>query len=102
MSLLHTVHIGPGEITFGEAEIVNGIQQAGFAGAVVAADANNIFFKFKRTVAVVFELSKGYGAKTEHGSKIQGSRHKAQGTRNKEQGTRDKGQGTRDKAVSTK
>ena len=59
---------------------MNGIQQAGFSGAIITTDANNTFSKAKRTAAVVFELSKGYGTKTEHYGKIQGSRHKEQGT----------------------
>ena len=39
------------KITFRETEIMDGIQQVGFANAVVSADANNTLLKRKRQPA---------------------------------------------------
>jgi hypothetical protein len=44
------------KITFGETEIMNGIQQIGFANAVISTDANDAPGKRKSSLRVVFEL----------------------------------------------
>jgi hypothetical protein len=46
------------EITFGKAEIVNGVKEICFAGPVIAAEACYPFSKIKGTVAVIFKLNK--------------------------------------------
>jgi len=55
-SLLHTIGIGPGEIAFCEAEIMNRIKQVGFTGPVVSANADQFFRKIESAVRVVLKL----------------------------------------------
>ena len=50
-----------GKIAFGEAEIVNGIQQVCFAYAIAAANADYPFRKNELPVKIIFELKKRYG-----------------------------------------
>ena len=45
-----------GEITFGEAEVVNGIEQIGFTNTIAAANANNAFGELKFLMKIILEL----------------------------------------------
>jgi hypothetical protein len=49
--------IATGKITFGEAEIVDRIQQVSFAHAVSSADTHHPFRKPIRLEGIVFELN---------------------------------------------
>ena len=49
-----------GKITFGEAEIVNRIQQVCFPDTVSAANADYPFCKNEILVKIIFELEKRY------------------------------------------
>ena len=44
------------KIAFGKTEIVNSIQQIGFAYAIQAAYTNNVFGKPKLLMIIIFEL----------------------------------------------
>ena len=55
--MLHVGAIQTGKIAFSKTQVVYGIQQVGFAYAILTADPNDPFFKIKRPVAVVFELN---------------------------------------------
>lgn len=55
-ALLHVHRIGSGKITFGKTEVMNGIQQIGFAHTVATADADNAFGKLVPLTAVILEL----------------------------------------------
>jgi hypothetical protein len=52
--------IGFVEITFGEAQIVDGIQQIGFPNAVGATYCHNSFMKIEGNMAVISKLSEFY------------------------------------------
>ena len=65
-ALLHIVAIKPGKIAAGKTEIMNCIQQVGFAHAVITTNTYYTHNKVKRTIAVVFELGKRYVLKTKH------------------------------------
>ena len=54
--MMHIHRILPGKIAFGKTEIMDCIQQIGFAYAVAATNANNAFGKNKLLVKVVLEL----------------------------------------------
>jgi hypothetical protein len=58
---MHIHLVLPGKIAFGETQIMNGIQQIGFAHTISAANANNALGKNKLLVEVVFELEQRYG-----------------------------------------
>lgn len=68
MAMLHHQRILPGKIAFGKTEVMNGVEQIGFAHAIAAANAYNGFGKTYLLVKVVFELKKRYGVQL----KIQG------------------------------
>ena len=61
MSTINIQLVCPGKIAFGETEVMNGIQQIGFANSVAAANANNAFGKNKLLMKIVFELEDRYG-----------------------------------------
>lgn len=46
----------PGEVTFGEAEVMNGIKQIGFANTISTANTNNALVKLKLLLKIIFEL----------------------------------------------
>jgi hypothetical protein len=48
------------ELAFSEAEIVNGVQQVGFAAAVAPGDANDAPAETVSPVRIVLELGKRY------------------------------------------
>ena len=48
------------KITFGKAEVMNGIQQIGFANSIASANANDAFIKLIGILRVIFELIKRY------------------------------------------
>jgi hypothetical protein len=52
--------IGLAEITPGKTEIINGIQQVGFAHAIASANTNNGFCKSKGRLRIIFILKEGY------------------------------------------
>lgn len=51
-----------GKITFGETEIMNSIQQVGFAHAIAAANAHQRLVETKLLMKVVLKLKQRYGA----------------------------------------
>ncbi len=65
-ALLHTTGICPGEVAFGKAEVVNSIQQVGFANAIIATNAHYPVAEIKCLVRVVFKLKQRYGMKLKH------------------------------------
>ena len=48
------------EVAFGEAQVVDGVQEVGLAATVAAGDPNNTLPETVGPVAVVFELGKRY------------------------------------------
>lgn len=58
LSMLGYQAIVAGKITFGEAEIVNCIQQVCFPYTIPAANANHPFCKNEILVKIIFELEK--------------------------------------------
>jgi hypothetical protein len=48
--------VGSGKIAFGKTEVINGIEQVGFAGAIGAAYAHYFFRKGMLPLQMVFEL----------------------------------------------
>ena len=58
MPLVDAQTILPGKIAFGKTEIMDRIQQIGFAYPVTAADAHNTFVKTELLVEIIFELIK--------------------------------------------
>ena len=56
LPVLYIGRIAPAEITFGKAEIMNGIQQVGFAGAIPSADTHNSLLKIVVLVIVILKL----------------------------------------------
>ena len=46
------------KIAFGKTEVMNCIQQVGFAYAIASANANNAFSKAKFLVKIIFKLKK--------------------------------------------
>jgi hypothetical protein len=52
----HIIPIKPGEVAFGETEVMDRIQQIGFAYSIFTAYTNNSFRKGKRPVTIVLEL----------------------------------------------
>jgi hypothetical protein len=55
-AMLYIGSIGPAEITFCKAEIMDGVQQVGFTGPVAAANANDSLCKPVLRKIVVLEL----------------------------------------------
>ena len=56
VSMMNIQLVLAGKITFGEAEVMNGIKQIGFTDSIAAADTNNAFGKDELLVKIVFEL----------------------------------------------
>ena len=56
-TLLH-LRIGMGKIAFGKAEIINSIQQVGFAPPIKATNTGYLVRKGKLRLAVIFKLRK--------------------------------------------
>jgi hypothetical protein len=54
--MLYITAVQSGKITFGETEIMDGIQEIGFTHPVLPTDTDNPFGQVKSPVAVVFEL----------------------------------------------
>ena len=67
MALMDVHAVLPGEITFCKTQIVNRIQQIGFAHAIAAANTHNALVELELLVKIIFELEKRYGvqAKTQ-------------------------------------
>jgi hypothetical protein len=61
MTMMNIQLILTGKITFGEAEVMDGIQQIGFTNSITAADTNNAFGELKLLVKIVLELKQRYG-----------------------------------------
>ena len=61
MLMFYVLAIHRIEKTFAKRDVMNGIQQIGFANAVITANANDPFIETKWTGAVVFELGDWYG-----------------------------------------
>jgi hypothetical protein len=57
--------IGAGKIAFGETQIIQGIQQVGFADPIIPANADDPFLKGKGCPGIVLELEEGYILYTE-------------------------------------
>src|SRR5688572_12681077 len=76
------------KVAFGKTQIMNSVQQIGFAYTVAAADANNIFCKMKFLLEVILKLKNLYrfNKKIQEKAlraKIQGGRIKTNETRHK-------------------
>lgn len=56
MAMMDIVGILPAEIAFRKTQIMNGIQQVGFAHTITAADAYNPFREGELLREIVFEL----------------------------------------------
>ena len=56
LAMMHINGIVAAEITFGKAEIMNGIQQVGFAYAIAAANAYNTGRKNMVLLYIIFKL----------------------------------------------
>jgi hypothetical protein len=63
MPLVNIHAILPCKIAFGKTEVMNGIQQIGFANAVAAANAHNAFGKVKLLMEIILELKQRYSVK---------------------------------------
>ena len=50
----------PGKIAPGKTEIMNGVQQVGFAHAIPSADPGNAFGKAEFLLEIIFELKNRY------------------------------------------
>ena len=62
-ALVYVHGVGAGKIAFGKAEIMDGVEQIGFAYAVTAANAHDAFCKMELLVKIVLELKNRYGIK---------------------------------------
>lgn len=56
VALLSSQLVLAGEVAFGKTEVMNGVEQIGFANAVFAANAYNPFCELKFLVKIIFEL----------------------------------------------
>jgi hypothetical protein len=64
--LQNIVTINPGKIAFGEAEIVNGIEQIGFANPIAAGDTNDPLSKLEGPAIIILELGQQQFIQSEH------------------------------------
>lgn len=65
LSVLDILRIAPAEITLGKTEIMHGIEQVGFAGAVASADPHDPFRKPVLHRIVILKLEQRYGGEEE-------------------------------------
>ena len=56
----HALLIGAGKITFGETQIIQGIQQVGLANPIIPANADDPLLKGKGRPGIVLKLKDGY------------------------------------------
>lgn len=64
--MLHIIVNRPAEITFGKAEIMDGIEQIGLARAVLSANPVNTGIELKNLFPVIFELEQGNAPDMKH------------------------------------
>ena len=57
---MRVCRVGAGKIAFSETEVVNGVEEVGFAYSVWSAYTYNPGFKRELFMDVVFELDEGY------------------------------------------
>jgi hypothetical protein len=57
--------VATGKIAFGEATVINGIQQIGFANTILAANTDDPVCELERRLPVILELQKRYVVDTE-------------------------------------
>jgi hypothetical protein len=66
----HTLNIGAAKTAFGETEIINRIQQIGFAASIFPINANNIFVETELLKTVIAEMRECKLSACKHGGKI--------------------------------
>jgi len=66
VSLFYIHRIGPGKITLGKTEVMNGIQQVGLSHPVFTINSHDTLGKIKAPVEIVFKLNKRYGMQIYH------------------------------------
>jgi hypothetical protein len=58
---LDIYHVGPAEIAFCEAQVINGIEQVCLAHAIGSADTHDTGMELEGTMRVIFKLYQRYG-----------------------------------------
>jgi hypothetical protein len=57
---VYALLVGPAKIALGKTEVIQGVEQVGFAGPVVAANADDPFPEPERGLGIILELYDGY------------------------------------------